>query len=68
MEQVLGFLLTVFIIPFELMSQIEFLGTNLFQFSVSLLVIGVMLPIVISLGKSILVGTNKSDVSGGKNG
>lgn len=66
MEQVFTFLLTVFATVFNLMAQFEFMGTNLFEFSISLLVIGVMLPIIISLGKSILVGTNRSDVNEGR--
>lgn len=66
MEQVFSFLLTVFQTVFSLMAQFEFMGTNLFEFSISLLVIGVMLPIIISLGKSVLVGTNRSDVNEGR--
>lgn len=66
MEEVLNFLLSVFGFPLTILSQIEFFGTNLLQFSISLLVIGVMLPIVLALGKSVLRGTNPSDSKGGK--
>lgn len=67
MSKVFNMLLNLFEDIFSLMEQFTFMGTNLLQFSVGLLVIGVMLPVVLALGKSVLVGTNGAYKNGKSN-
>lgn len=66
MSDILNLIIGIIERCFEIMEDIEFLGTNLLKFNLTLLLIGITLPILITLVKT--ASNNTIEKSGNERG